>query len=115
MAHFSYEGQRLAYTSYGEGSRTTVLLPGLLLSQKMQMPLARRLAGLGNRVITLDLLGHGASDRPRDMWRYSMATYGRQVVALLDHLGIERADEPLDGRSVVAQRVIKSGGVVRSE
>jgi pimeloyl-ACP methyl ester carboxylesterase len=42
-------------------------------------------------VITLDLLGHGRSDRPRDMWRYSMGTYGQQVVALLDHLGIDQA------------------------
>src|SRR5581483_10810458 len=30
-------------------------------------------------------------DRPRDMWRYSMGTYGRQIVALMDHLGIEEA------------------------
>ncbi len=42
-------------------------------------------------MITLDLLGHGHSDRPRDMWRYSMALYGHQVVALIDHLGIEEA------------------------
>ena len=45
-----------------------MLLPGLLLSQKMQMPLARQLAARGNRVITLDPLGHGQSDRPlRDL------------------------------------------------
>ena len=42
-------------------------------------------------MITLDLLGHGHSDRPRDMWRYSMAGYGEQVVALMDHLEIEQA------------------------
>jgi pimeloyl-ACP methyl ester carboxylesterase len=34
-------------------------------------------------VITLDLLGHGRSDRPRDMWRYSMTFFGEQTVALL--------------------------------
>jgi len=91
MEYFEYEGQRLAYTIHGEGSRTTVLTPGLLLSQKMQMPIARRLARQGNRVVTFDPLGHGASDRPRDMWRYSMTAFAEQVVALLDHLELEEA------------------------
>jgi pimeloyl-ACP methyl ester carboxylesterase len=91
MAHFRLDGQRLAYTVYGEGSRTTVLLPGLLLSQKMQVPLARPLAARGNRVITMDPLGHGESSRPRDMWRYSMSSFARQTVALLDHLSLDQA------------------------
>jgi pimeloyl-ACP methyl ester carboxylesterase len=111
MAFFEVEGQKLAYSEYGGGpavvdgsgarartarsapasSRPLILLHGLLLSQEMHKPLAEALAAHGNRVITLDLLGHGHSDRPRDMWRYSMANYGAQVVALMDHLGIERA------------------------
>jgi pimeloyl-ACP methyl ester carboxylesterase len=91
MAYFRYEGRRLAYTVHGHGPRTTVLLPGLLLSQKMQTPLARRLAGRGNRVITLDPLGHGESDRPLESWHYSMSAFATQTVALLDHLEIEQA------------------------
>jgi len=91
MAHFRYEGYRLAYTVHGQGPRTTVLLPGLLLSQKMQAPLARSLASHGNRVITLDPLGHGESDRPEELWRYSMSAFGRQTIALLDHLELEQA------------------------
>jgi pimeloyl-ACP methyl ester carboxylesterase len=91
MPHFRYEGQRLAYTVYGRGSRTTVLMPGLLLSQKMQAPLAQELASRGNRVITFDPLGHGASDRPRDMWHYSMSAFAQQAIALLDRLKIEEA------------------------
>ena len=91
MAEFHLDGQRLAYTVYGEGPRTTVLLPGLLLSQTMQAPLARRLAARGNRVVTLDPLGHGLSSRPRDQWRYSMSAFAQQTVALLDHLAVERA------------------------
>jgi pimeloyl-ACP methyl ester carboxylesterase len=66
-------------------------MPGLLLSQKMQTPLAGELASRGNRVITFDPLGHGESDRPRDMWRYSMAAFAVQLVALLDHLEVHRA------------------------
>ena len=91
MAYFSYNGQRLAYTVHGKGERTTVLMPGLLLSQKMQAPIARRLAKHGNRVVTFDPLGHGASDRPRQMWRYSIAEFAKQTIALLDHLELDEA------------------------
>src|SRR4051794_36967245 len=91
MPSFLHEGQRLAYTEYGEGPRSVVLIHGLLLSQRMQAPLARSLADRGFRVITLDCLGHGKSDRPRDMWRYSMTSFGEQVVGLLDHLELDQA------------------------
>ena len=91
MNSFSLDGQRLAYTVRGEGPRLTVLLHGLLFNQRMHGALAEALAERGHRVVTLDLLGHGDSDRPRDMWRYSMPAFGGQVVALLDHLGSEQA------------------------
>jgi len=88
---FEHAGHRLAYTEFGAGPRVTVLVHGLTLTQRMQEPLARELASRGNRVITLDLLGHGRSDQPRDMWKYSMSFYGEQVVALLDQLEIDQA------------------------
>lgn len=91
MPFFEHEDQRIAYSVYGDGPRVTVLLPGLLLSQRMQEPLAEALAERGERVVVMDPLGHGASDRPRDMWRYSMGAFGREVVALLDHLGVDQA------------------------
>src|SRR3954454_5815469 len=91
MATFEFEGRRLAYEEHGEGPRVTVLLHGLLFSRRMHTPLAEHLAGRGHRVITLDLLGHGESDQPADMWRYSMPNFARQVVALLDHLEIDQA------------------------
>ena len=88
---FVHDGHRLVYDEYGSGSRPFLLLPGLMLPRLMHRPLAQALAERGNRVITLDLLGHGDSDQPRDMWRYSMPQFGAQAVALLDHLSIERA------------------------
>lgn len=106
MPFFRFEGQRIFYTQFGrvpaddpdgrreraaETDRPLILLHGLLLSQEMHRPLAEDLAVRGNRVITVDLLGHGKSDRPRDMWRYSMAKFGEQVVALMDHLELDRA------------------------
>src|SRR3954467_12144032 len=91
MPTFDSHGHRLAYTEHGSGPRTVVLLHGLLLSQRMHLPLARDLSQRGNRVVTLDLLGHGKSDRPRDMWRYSMSFFGEQTVGLLDELEIDQA------------------------
>ena len=88
---FTLGGHRLAYTTYGEGPRVTVLVHGLLLSQRMHAELAQALAERGNRVVTIDLLGHGRSDRPADMWRYSMSAFGAEVIALLDHLEVDEA------------------------
>jgi len=88
---FTHFGQRLSYAEFGHGDRTVVLVHGLLLSKRMHEPLARALAERGNRVITLDLLGHGESERPRDMWRYSMSFFGEQTIALLDHLDVDQA------------------------
>ena len=114
-----FEGQRIAYTEYHPDppgpaavtpirssartraarsaeraeveARTLILVHGLLLAQTMHAPLARALAARGNRVVTIDLLGHGESDRPRDMWRYSMRFFAEQIVALMDHLEVEQA------------------------
>lgn len=91
MAYFRHDGHRLAYTVHGAGDRVTVLAPGLLLSQKMQAPVARQLARRGNRVVTFDPLGHGQSDRPREMSLYSMPAFAEQAVALLDHLELDQA------------------------
>jgi len=106
MPFFRYDGSRLAYTIYGAGPRTCVLVHGLLLSQKMHRPLARALAERGNRVVTLDLLGHGRSDRPRDMTRYSMPFFGQQIIALLDHLEVDEA--VLGGTSLGANATLEA-------
>jgi pimeloyl-ACP methyl ester carboxylesterase len=111
MSSFRFEGRRIAYTEYGGGpvavttagargrtaksaaasARPLIIVHGVLLSQEMNRPLAKDLAARGNRVITVDLLGHGQSDRPRDMWNYSMGIFARQVIGLMDHLEIEEA------------------------
>ena len=88
---FRHEGYRLVYDEYGTGPRPLILLPGLLFSRKMHAALAQALAERGNHVYVLDFLGHGDSDRPRDMARYSMPLLGDQVIGLMDHLGLEEA------------------------
>jgi pimeloyl-ACP methyl ester carboxylesterase len=88
---FEFEGHRLVYDEYGSGSRVVLLLPGLLLSRKMHRPLAETLAERGHRVVCLDLLAHGDSDRPPEMPNYSMIAFGRQAIGLLDHLKVKQA------------------------
>ncbi len=111
MPYVPFDGPRIAYTEFGGGpaaltpsgkrgstarsapaaKRPLILIHGLLLGQSMNQPLAEDLAARGNRVITLDLLGHGQSERPRDMWRYSMAAFAQQTIALMDHLELPEA------------------------
>lgn len=89
-----FRGHRLAFRVHGAdnpSSRALVLIHGLLMNGRMFDRLGPELARSGNRVICIDLLGHGASDAPDDFSLYSMTAFGEQVVALLDHLGIDRA------------------------
>ena len=88
---FDYDDHRLVYDEYGKGDRVVVLLPGLLFSRKMHRPLAEELARSGHRVLCLDLLGHGESDRPPEMCNYGMSLFGRQTIAMLDHAGVGQA------------------------
>ena len=103
---FNFEGHRLVYDEYGAGERVVVLMPGLLFSRRMHAPLAEALAARDNHVLSLDLLGHGDSDRPPEMSSYSMPAFGRQAIALLDHAGIERA--VLGGASLGANTALEA-------
>lgn len=87
---FTFEGHTLTYSDWGEGERALVLVHGLLMNRRMFDRLAPEMAARGNRVITVDLLGHGRSDRPVDMRLYNMPDFGRQIAALLDHMKLDR-------------------------
>jgi pimeloyl-ACP methyl ester carboxylesterase len=109
---FRHEGHRLVYDEYGRGERPIVLMPGLLFNRRMHQPLAEELADRGHRVLCLDLLGHGDSDRPEEMWEYSMTTFGAQALGLLDHLGVERA--VLGGTSLGANAALEAAAADQS-
>jgi pimeloyl-ACP methyl ester carboxylesterase len=111
MQSFAFHGWRITYTEFGGGpaavtakgtrgrtapgapasGRPLIMAHGVLLAQTMDWPLAEALAARGNRVITIDLLGHGASDRPRDPALYTMGSFSQQLEALMDHLELEQA------------------------
>ena len=106
---FEFEGHRLVYDEYGEGDKVVVLLPGLLFSRKMHGPLAEELVKGGHRVLCLDLLGHGESDRPPEMWNYGMTIFGRQAIALLDHADVDKA--VIGGTSLGANVTLEAAAV----
>ena len=88
---FVHAGHRLAYEVHGKGGRLLVYLHGLLLNADLNRGIARALAERGNRVVLLDLLGHGRSDKPAHALEYRMDLYVEQVFALLDELGAGEA------------------------
>ncbi len=109
MPEFDYNGHRISYAEYGEGDRPLVLIHGLLMNRRMFDRLGPEMAEVGNRVITIDLLGHGRSDRPPEMTHYSMTFFAREVVALLDHLAIDQA--VIGGTSLGANTALETAYV----
>lgn len=85
------DGQRLFYEVYGEGEETVFLLPtwSIVHSRcwKMQVPYFAR----HFRVLTMDGLGNGRSDRCRDPRRYDAVEAARDCLAVMDASGTERA------------------------
>lgn len=95
---FVYRGHRLVYDVYGEGDRVVVYLHGLLIDSVSNRGIAEALARHGYRVVLLDLLGHGRSDKPEHAAEYRIDGYADQVYALLDELGVP--DAVLGGMSL---------------
>jgi pimeloyl-ACP methyl ester carboxylesterase len=91
MGEFRFEGHKITYDEYGDGDRVLVLIHGLLMNSSMFERLGPALAERGNRVICVNLLGHGQSGGPHELPYYSMSSFADQVVALLDHLEVEQA------------------------
>src|SRR5438128_3146988 len=88
-SHFAMlDGARIHYVNYGKGSEALVLIHGWtcnLDSWRDQVSdFAKR-----NRVIALDLPGHGQSDKPQIT--YSMDLFARAVDAVLRDAKVKRA------------------------
>jgi len=83
----SFDGTALHYDDPGQGL-PVLCLPGLTRNGTDFDYLAPHLKGV--RLIRLDARGRGRSDRA-DPVTYTVATEARDVIALLDHLGLERA------------------------
>lgn len=93
LAHLDVEGGRIAYLDKGpRDGRPVVLVHGMPTSSWLYRDVAERLASSGVRVIAPDLLGFGASDKPRGgAGVYGTRRQADRLVALIDHLRLPSA------------------------
>ena len=75
----------------GDARLPVVCLHGLTRNSKDFEELAPLIAAAGRRVIVPDVRGRGQSDRDPNPTNYVPNTYARDVIRLLDKLGIARA------------------------
>ncbi len=82
------DGARVHYVNYGKGSEALILIHGWTCnidSWRDQLPdFAKR-----NRVIAIDLPGHGQSDKPEI--KYSMEHFARAIEAVMRDAKVKRA------------------------
>lgn len=94
MPSFSHDGIDIAYLDEGEGE-PIVLVHGFGSTKEINWVgpgWVSTLTGAGRRVIALDNRGHGASAKLYQSELYDPWLMARDVLALLDHLGLTRAD-----------------------
>jgi pimeloyl-ACP methyl ester carboxylesterase len=94
MQRFRNDQIEIAYLDEGEGD-PIVLIHGFASTAAINWVhpgWVTTLTKARRRVIALDNRGHGASSKPYDPAAYHSATMAVDVRALLDHLGIARAD-----------------------
>lgn len=93
MPQFQSDGLSLAYQDFGSGL-PILCIHGFASSSRVNWidtGWVETLTDAGYRVLTLDNRGHGESEKPHDPERYYPRDMANDAVALLDHLGIERA------------------------
>src|SRR6201981_4180067 len=94
MPSFHNGALEIAYLDEGEGE-PIVLVHGFASSKNVNWVYPTWVSELrkgGRRVIALDNRGHGDSEKLYDPAQYSIPMMAGDVVALMDHLGIPRAD-----------------------
>jgi len=94
MPSFNSNGVAIHYEDEGAGE-AVVLVHGLTSSiqQNWRRPgIIDALVQSGRRVVALDCRGHGRSEKPHASSAYAGTQMGDDVIALMDHLGIDVAD-----------------------
>jgi pimeloyl-ACP methyl ester carboxylesterase len=94
MPQFSHDGVEIAFFDQGEGE-PIVLVHGFASTKEVNWNMpgwVSTLTGAGRRVIALDNRGHGASAKLYDPAAYRSTIMAEDVRALIDHLGLPRAD-----------------------
>lgn len=94
MPSFHNGAVEIAYLDEGEGD-PIVLVHGFASSKNVNWVYPTWVSELkknGRRVVALDNRGHGESEKLYDPAQYTIPVMAGDVVALMDHLGIARAD-----------------------
>jgi pimeloyl-ACP methyl ester carboxylesterase len=94
MPRFSHDGVEIAFLDEGNGE-PIVLVHGFASNKEVNWVNPSWVATLtkaGRRVIALDNRGHGASAKLYDPVAYRSSLMAEDVRALIDHLGLLRAD-----------------------
>lgn len=90
MSYFDYQSKKIFYKEIGHG-KPLIMIHGDTASSTM-FELLLPLYQEHFRVILIDLLGNGKSDRvdkfPADLW----ISQAQQVIALIEHLGLEKVN-----------------------
>ena len=95
MPKFKNGDVEIAYLDQGGEGEPIVLIHGFASTKEVNWVVpgwVTTLTRAGRRAIALDNRGHGQSSKLYDPAAYDSATMADDVRALLDHLGIERAD-----------------------
>ncbi len=94
MPSFHNGAVRIAYLDEGEGD-PIVLVHGFASTKNVNWVYPTWVSELrksGRRVVALDNRGHGESEKLYDPAQYSIPQMASDVIALMDHLSIPRAD-----------------------
>jgi pimeloyl-ACP methyl ester carboxylesterase len=94
MQSFIHKGIEIAFLDEGKGD-AVVLIHGFASNKEVNWVVPgwfSTLAGAGRRAIALDNRGHGASTKLYEPAAYHTSRMAGDVVALMDYLGLERAD-----------------------
>lgn len=90
---FDSDGVMIHYETFGQG-KPIVLVHGYASSLKGNWVAANWVETLQplRRVVALDNRGHGKSDKPHEPEAYGGENMSRDVLRLMDHLSIDKAD-----------------------
>jgi pimeloyl-ACP methyl ester carboxylesterase len=94
MPIFQHDNLEFHFVDEGEGD-PIVLVHGFASNLEINWVFSNWVSTLrnaGRRVIALDNRGHGQSSKPHDPKAYGLPAMGADVLALLDHVEVERAD-----------------------